>query len=97
MTGTQAIVLDMAISHAEFRRTLEQAFGASAAPAGEGGFRVDLPDGTVRIALGPETTRRIASLSYPVTLVTLRLEALPPEAAERFLARFHQYFQRGGG
>lgn len=97
MTAPAAIVLDMAISHAEFRRTLEQAFGSSAVPGAEGGFRVGLPEGSVGIALAPESIRRIASLWYPVTLVTLRFEGLPPPVAERFMARFHQYFQRGGG
>jgi hypothetical protein len=96
MTARRAVVLDMAISHAEFRRTLGQAFGTSVAAA-PGGFRVDLPDGAAHFRLGPETLRRIASLSYPVTLVTIEFEGLPPVAEERFLARFHQYFQRGGG
>ncbi|HSD60111.1 MAG TPA: hypothetical protein VLC55_04590 [Burkholderiales bacterium] len=91
------MVLDMAISHAEFRRTLQQAFGTSAVPSGDSGFRVDLPEGAVGIVLAPESVRRIASLWYPVTLVTLTFEGLPAPAAERFMARFHQYFQRGGG
>ena len=97
MSEHPAVVLDMAISHAEFRRTLQQAFGSAAVPAGDSGFRVGLPEGAVRIALAPESTRRIASLCYPVTLVTLALEGLPPPVAERFMARFHAYFQRGGG
>jgi hypothetical protein len=97
MTVGKAIVLDMAISHAEFRRTLVQAFGVAAAPDGDDGFRVNLPEGAVHIGLGPETPRRIASLSYPCTLVSIDLDALPCAAAEHFMARFHRYFQRGGG
>lgn len=94
---SEPLVLDMAISHAEFRRTLVQAFGASVAPLRPGQFRVDLPDGAAHLGLGPESTRRIASLSYPVTLVTIEFDGLAPASADRFMARFHQYFQRGGG
>lgn len=97
MSGPPAIVLDMAISHPEFRRTLGQAFGASVAPLGPQGFLVDTPGGTVLISLGPENTRRIASLSYPVTLVRIECGGLASAEADRFMARFHQYFQRGGG
>ena len=97
MTSAPAIVLDMAISHAEFRRTLVQAFGTSVAPLGPREFRVDLPDGAARLSLGPENLRRIASLCYPVTVVTIGFEGLSPAAAARFMARFYQYFQRGGG
>ena len=97
MTGPPAIVLDMAISHTDFRRTLCQAFGASVVPVGNDGYRVNLPDGAARIHLAPEAVRRIASLRYPATLVTIELQGLSAGASEHFLARFHQYFQRGGG
>lgn len=96
MKSSPAIVLDMAISHGEFRRTLTQAFGASVVPLGPQEFRVEVPDGAVRIVLGRENTRRMASLSYPATLVTIQLAGLD-EAGDRFMARFYQYFQRGGG
>jgi hypothetical protein len=97
MSRQGAVVLDMAISHAEFRRTLRLAFGAPVVPEGEGGFRVELPEGAAHIRLGAENVRRIASLSFPVTLVTIEFEAVPRAAAEHFMARFHRYFQRGGG
>ncbi|HEX9180691.1 MAG TPA: hypothetical protein VF859_09875 [Burkholderiales bacterium] len=87
----------MAISHAEFRRTLVQAFGASVAPLGAQEFRVERPDGAAHLTLGPEKTRRIASLSYPVTVVSIAFEGLAGASADRFMARFYQYFQRGGG
>jgi hypothetical protein len=93
----QPVILDMAISHAEFRRTLEQAFGPSVMTLSPQEYRVEFPDGGVHLNLEPETTRRIASLSYPVTLVTIQLDGLAPASADRFMARFHQYFQRGGG
>ena len=97
MKSSPAIVLDMAISHGEFRRTLTQAFGASVVPLGPQEFRVEFTEGAVRLRLGEQDTRRIASLSYPVTLVSIEFEGLLPASAERFMARFHQYFQRGGG
>jgi hypothetical protein len=91
------VTLEMTISHAEFFRLLPDAVGGASWQAKNGHIRIAHPDGSVEIRLSPERIRRIATLHLAVTDVTLAFDGFPPEAVARFMARFHLYFQRGGG
>jgi hypothetical protein len=95
--GRRAISLEMAISHAEFFRLLPDAVNGAPWEARNGQVTIAHPEGRVEIHLSPERTRRIASLSFPVTDVTLAFVGFAESGVERFMARFHRYFQRGGG
>jgi hypothetical protein len=93
----KVITLDMAISHAEFFRLLPDAIAGARWQAEGSRISIAQPDGRVEILLSSERTRRIASLSLPVTNVTLSFDGFSEEAIERFMSRFHLYFRRGGG
>lgn len=88
----------MGYSHAEFRRTLPAA--VSPFRIEERGDDFELSDDaghTVRIVLGPEGNRRIASLQIPATAVNFHFQNFSSKERKRFMDRFNRYFQRGGG
>jgi len=90
-------VREMGVTHAEFFRSLPPALGDAGHRIDGTLIRVSLPPGRLEIRLGPEGVRRIASLSLPRTVVTLRFENLERDAVDAFLLRFERAFQRGGG
>jgi len=51
----------------------------------------------VRIEIGAEQVRRIASLSLPVLSVSLYLSGFNAAEAEGFIRHFDRHYQRGGG
>jgi len=87
----------MAITHADFFRSLPNAM------QGEDFFidggRVIVGDETqgYRIEIGPEGERRIALLAIPATPVTLSFFGYDEAARREVLARFDKAFQRAGG
>ncbi len=98
MTAAVVVEKEMGITHADFRRLLPLALGASGFTAVDGGFVFADPSGTtLRIALGPERVRRIALLEMPATTVTLTFEGYSDADREEALRRFERAFQRGGG
>jgi len=50
-----------------------------------------------KMSLGPENTRKIASLKLPVTRITIEFENFSDHQYESFLERFKKYLHRGGG
>jgi len=93
----QDITREMSISHAEFRRVLVLAFGQEFRPVGAGSVEFENSDGSIRLSLGTESSRRMGSLTIPVTRLTLRFNGLDPVHIRDFLVRFDRSFQRGGG
>ncbi|MEA3291443.1 MAG: hypothetical protein U9Q71_03940 [Pseudomonadota bacterium] len=88
----------MGYSHAEFRRTLPAA--VSPFRIREKGDDFELSDSAghaVRIELGPEGMRQIASLQIPTTAVDFHFQNFSSEERKHFMDRFNRYFQRGGG
>ncbi|MCP1675399.1 hypothetical protein J2T57_002549 [Natronocella acetinitrilica] len=88
---------DMGVTHAECRRTL-----AAVVPDVELNWRGDTatatwPDRRLEIRLGPEQTRRIASLSLPRTEVSLVFTGFTADQRQALLRNFDLRFQRGGG
>jgi len=89
---------EMGYSHAEFRRALPAAVRPFRVAEREDGFELTGAAGrTVRIVLGPERRRRIASLQIPSTAVDFRFHGFSQKERERFMDRFDRYFRRGGG
>ncbi len=97
MVAATTVEKDMSISHREFFRSLPRALGTDAYRVE--GTTITVEDGGRRldITLAPESERRIALLTLPVTLVTLRFTGYDEDEAAAALARFDQAFQRGGG
>lgn len=88
---------EMAVTHAEFRRNLPNAF-----PDGNyevQGATVVVADGERRLAitLGPEGVRQIALLRLPKTAVTLVFTGYDDARRAAVLERFDKAFQRAGG
>ena len=88
---------EMTISHRDFFRILPGALGTD-------DFRIDghritagAGDRRLEIILSPETRRRVALLTLPVTHVSLEFVGYGAEQAAAALARFNRAFQRGGG
>jgi len=87
----------MALTRAEFLRTLPRASPAMDCRVEDS--RIELSDATRRvlITLGPERTRVLGSLVLPETEVRLRFEGFCERDREAFLERFDLAFRRGGG
>lgn len=88
---------EMTISHRDFFRILPGALetdgfrvDGNCVTAGEGSRRLE-------IIVSPETQRRIALLTLPVTRVSLEFVGYEAEEAAAALSRFDRAFQRGGG
>lgn len=93
------LVWDMAVTRAEFLRSLPAAAHGMECRISEGGALVLLlePPRRVEIRLGPEERRRLGALSLPRTRVGLSLEGFADAEAAAFLERFARAYQRGGG
>lgn len=88
---------EMTISHRDFFRILPGALATDdflvdgdRVTAGEGSRRLE-------IVLSPQSERRIALLTLPVTHVSLEFVGYDAEQAAAALTRFDRAFQRGGG
>ena len=86
---------EMGIGHQEFLRTLRRALPGKALAVERGVITLDEGARRLEITLSPETSRRIAGLTLPVTRV--RFSYTGYEAPERHLGRLERAFQRGGG
>lgn len=89
---------DMSTSHADFLRTFPKVAGIT--PWRLEGNVITLEEGggrTLRIRLGEESERRIASLALPRTLVEFQFDGYSPANVETFLQRFDRSYRRGGG
>lgn len=77
-------LLPMALGSADFRRE---------------GNRVGLAmaGGRLQLDIEPAAPRRIASMTIPVTRVSLQFQGVAPEVARAFLLRFERSYQAGGG
>lgn len=88
---------EMTISHRDFFRILPGALrtddfriDGNRIIAGAGSRRLE-------IIVSPETRRRVALLTLPVTHVSLEFMGYDTQQAAAALARFDRAFQRGGG
>lgn len=87
----------MAYTHAEFKRLLQHALDGHEYAVNSDVVESRSGEQVIRIRLGPEYERRIASLSMPVCDVTIELEGFSETQAKEFLERFDRTYRRGGG
>ncbi len=97
MSEEAVVEKEMGLSHADFFRTIANALGTDAFETTADGVTLDEEGRRLSITLGPESERRIALLSIPVTPVTLRFIGYPEDEIARRLKKFDQTFKRGGG
>lgn len=89
----------MAISRAEFLRSLVPLAKHYQYRVAEDGKRIVISDGprSVEVHLGPETRQRLGALHMPAMEVELAFHGFTHEALARFRSRFDLCFSRGGG
>jgi len=95
----QIEVRRMAISHAEFLRSLIPLKKYYQYQIDAEQKRIVISDGPrrVEIQLGPQTSQRLGSLHMPATEVALSFHGFTPNERVRFCSRFDLCFRRGGG
>ncbi|MCW8836753.1 MAG: hypothetical protein OQJ99_10380 [Rhodospirillales bacterium] len=102
MAEGTAFTREMGITHKEFLRLVGKALqGEDYTTKGDdvSGRTVvsQSADRRIEITLAPQSERRIALLSFPVTMVTVRFFGYRQEDAESRMARFDRAYHRGGG
>ena len=99
--GQVTLIKEMAVTHGEFARTFARMFPEHAAHwvTSTQGMSLQVPwgSGTVQVALGAESERRLAMMRLPQTGVTLVFDAVTADERAAFLNLFDRRFQRGGG
>lgn len=94
---TVSVTKEMAVTHADFFRTLPSAFPArDYQVAGTTVRRLD-GDRELEIKVGPEGVRQIALLKLPQTPVTLTFTGYTEAERETLIEQFDKGFQRAGG
>lgn len=95
---SEALEREMAISRAEFRRSLLPLISEMNPAETDSGFYASpAPEQELHIELSDEYEHRIASLSLPMVRVKMRFKGFSDQQRLTFLHNFELAFQRGGG
>ena len=97
--NSQTVIInkEMAVTHADFFRSLPNALRGEYFSIKDHIIFISSTSGTWTIELGPEDTRQIALLSLPKTRVKLKFENYSTTDLTNALTRFDRAFQRAGG
>ena len=95
--GSRRITRNMGITHNEFFRLLPKALNGAPFSRRQNRIAVTTDNGTINITLSAESVRKIASLTLPVTEVTLEFTGFTTDTCQSFMHRFDLAYQRGGG
>lgn len=87
----------MGASRAEFLRLLPRLLADYTLEASAGGEVVSAENGRLKIMLGAQQERRIASLVLPILPVTLVFQGYSETEMTEFVTRFEHTYRRGGG
>ena len=88
---------EMGFTREEFFRLLPGALNDRPHRIDEAGVTVDATPGTVRIDVGEQQFRHIASITMPFVKVDFDFQNFSDTAREEFLRYFDLRYQRGGG
>ncbi len=88
---------EMGYTREEFFRLLPSAINDRPHTQDAVGITVDAAPGTVRIDVGEEQVRKIASFSLPYVKVDFAFENFHPDEQALFMRYFDLRYQRGGG
>jgi hypothetical protein len=89
---------DMGFSHRELIKGLPSAvFPYTVNRVSSDTYSFTLENRIARLHLGPEISRKIASLKLPVTKIIIEFENFSALQYESFMERFKKYLHRGGG
>ena len=96
--ATRTVVTkEMAVTHADFFRTLPKALGSETFKKTDHGVVLGAGKKVLAVSLGPERVRQVAGLKVPATDVTLSFSGYERTEIAAALRRFEQMFQKGGG
>jgi len=87
----------MGFTLAEFFRLLPSALNGRSFQRDAKGVSVDAAPGSVRIDVGEQQFRKIASFSLPYVKVDFTFDNFSPDELESFMRYFDLRYQRGGG
>lgn len=87
----------MTITHQDFFRLFSKAVNSTAFVKSGNNILIRLEDRYIEITLARESVRKVASLTLPVTNVTLEFKNFQQEEIQDFMARFDLAYQKGGG
>ena len=97
-TPSHAYQADMGFSHRELIKGLPSAVLPYAVNRiSSDTYSFSRENRVAKLHLGHETSRKIASLSLPVTHIMIEFENFSDVQYESFMARFKKYLHRGGG
>jgi hypothetical protein len=88
---------EMAVSHADFHRTLPAALGRRPVTGADGSVSLEDRGRKVTFELGPEEQRTLGNMVFPRTLIRIAFLGYEESDIRQFLERFDAYFRRGGG
>jgi len=91
------LVKEMGLTHADFFRLLPRAMGEHAYRIEGSSVDADVHDGSLKIVIGPQKTRRIALLHLPYAEVSFTFVGVSESQRLEFMEHFDLHFQRGGG
>jgi len=91
------VVKDMAITHADFFRTLRPLLQDVPHEVTDDRAVIELGGGRVEIRLGAQGHRALGNFRLPRTLVELHFADCPQHVIDEFIADFDRRFRRGGG
>jgi hypothetical protein len=95
--GAHVVRKEMGYTHEEFIRLLPKAVGGADMRIEGSIFEVRDGERSLRIELGEEGERRIASFRLPMTPVSLVFSGYTEAGIEAVLDRFWRTYQKGGG
>jgi len=94
---TNTFSREMGFTREEFFRLLPNALNDRPHSIDEAGVTVDASPGSVRIDVGAQQFRHIASISMPYVKVDFEFKNFSDTEREEFLRFFDLRYQRGGG
>ncbi len=97
MSGTIVVEKEMALTDAEFFRTLPRALGTDAFEVDGNRVRLAAGGRTLEIVLSGESRRCLGALALPVTRVRLEYRGYTEDEAAAAMGLFDRAYQRGGG
>ena len=92
-----SLTREMSISHREFFRLLPRAVNDAAVSRQGNQVDIAIGAGMVRITLAPESVKKLATLEFPVTEITIEFNSFSAADRAAFLSRFDLAYQKGGG
>lgn len=95
---TTVITREMGFTHRQLRRVLSDAARGRPCHVGDDKVVIDAGNGgTITVTFEPESVRKIASISLPLTVVHFELSGFNDAGVETEMDMLATHFHKGGG